>query len=202
MTSTQTATNPDNYFGLHAEHQHRQADQRHRQRHRHRASVPVGSTVTWTYNVTNTGQRRCSERDGHDDKHAGDATTAVPDLPAGFNVGDTNPDGLLDPARPGSLSASGTAVAGQYTNIGTATGTPATTTARPSPISTAGYQPRQLLRLRRDDQIIKLTNGTDNDSPTGPAGAGRHERSPGPTTSPTPATSPSATSPSPTTSRG
>ena len=47
-------------------------------------------------------------------------------LSGGFNVGDTNHDGLLEAGETWVFTASGTAAAGQYSNIGTATGTPVT----------------------------------------------------------------------------
>ena len=49
-------------------------------------------------------------------------------LSGGFNVGDTNHDGLLETGETWVFTASGTATAGQYSNIGTATGTPVTPT--------------------------------------------------------------------------
>ena len=47
-------------------------------------------------------------------------------LSGSFNVGDTNHDNLLEPGETWVFTASGTATAGQYSNIGTATGTPPT----------------------------------------------------------------------------
>jgi hypothetical protein len=43
-----------------------------------------------------------------------------------YNTGDTNHDGLLEAGETWVFTASGTAIAGQYSNIGTATGTPPT----------------------------------------------------------------------------
>jgi uncharacterized repeat protein (TIGR01451 family) len=88
-------------------------------------TVPVGSTVTWTYNVTNpTGVALSGVN--VTDNIAGVNPTPV--LSGGFNVGDTNHDGLLENGETWQFTASGTAIAGQYSNVGTATGTPVTPT--------------------------------------------------------------------------
>ncbi|MCL4205900.1 MAG: DUF4347 domain-containing protein, partial [Pirellulaceae bacterium] len=77
--------------------------------------VPVGSTVTWTYVVTNTGNVPL-------------ANVTVTDNVAGvtpvYVSGDANNDNILDLNETWTYQATGTAVAGQYANLGTATGTP------------------------------------------------------------------------------
>ena len=84
----------------------------------------------------------------------------TPALPA--SSGDTNDNGLLDPSETWVYTASGTAVAGQYGNVGTVTGTgrqrqPATHRHRPTTPTTTSATPPAI-------NIVKLTNGTDNDT--------------------------------------
>ncbi|HET8654380.1 MAG TPA: DUF11 domain-containing protein [Longimicrobiaceae bacterium] len=74
--------------------------------------VDVGSTVTWTYNVTNTGNVPLSNIVVTDDQ----GVTPV------YQSGDVNGNTLLDLTETWTYTASGTAVAGQYENTGTATG--------------------------------------------------------------------------------
>ena len=82
--------------------------------------VPVGSTVTWTYNVTDPGNEPIANV-AVTDNIAG--VNPQPVTSGGFNVGDTNKDGLLEPGETWVFQTTGTATAGQYSNIGTATGT-------------------------------------------------------------------------------
>ena len=83
------------------------------------------STVTWTYNVTNpTGVALSGV--SVTDNIAGVNPTPV--LSGGFNIGDTNHDGLLETGETWVFTATGIALAGQYSNVGTATGTPVTPT--------------------------------------------------------------------------
>jgi LPXTG-motif cell wall-anchored protein len=76
-------------------------------------SVPEGSAVTWTYQVTNTGNVDLAEVKVVDDKGV------KVDCGGGSNV-----ILLLKPTEQKTCTATGVAIAGLYTNIGTATGTP------------------------------------------------------------------------------
>jgi uncharacterized repeat protein (TIGR01451 family) len=116
--------------------------------------VPVGSTVTFTYEVENTGNVDLTDVTVTDDQLdasaidcGGDGDNVIPSLAAGAST---------------SCSATTIATEGQYTNIGTATGTPPTgeppTVTDPS--NHFGATPGLLLQ--------KLTNGEDADVPTGP----------------------------------
>ena len=99
----------------------------------------------------------------------------VPVFSGGNNVGDLNSDGLLEAGETWGFSASGIAVVGQYSNVGTATGTPSNTSG--TPISGASTQtatnPDNYFGYTTNISIVKLTNGSNNDSPPGlyvPAG--------------------------------
>ncbi|TPK05869.1 hypothetical protein FJ872_25525 [Mesorhizobium sp. B2-5-9] len=84
-------------------------------------SVLAGDTITWQYTVSNTGNVALSNIVVTDD-HNDVVVTAV--LSGGFNVGDTNHDGKLDTTEHWSFigTSTGTAVVGDYTNVGTVTG--------------------------------------------------------------------------------
>jgi hypothetical protein len=83
--------------------------------------LQVGSPVTWTYIVTATGSQEPIKNVVVTDSVAG--VNPAPVLSGGFNVGDADKDGLLDPGETWQYTASGTAVLGQYSNVGTVTGT-------------------------------------------------------------------------------
>ena len=89
-----------------------------------------GSTATVTYTASNTGNVPLSGVVVRDDNGTpgspADDFDATPVDAAGtaFNVGDTNDNGLLDPTENWIYTATRTVTPGQYTNIGTATGTP------------------------------------------------------------------------------
>ena len=87
--------------------------------------LAAGSTVVWTYRVFNTGTvavlvDSLSDDAGTPTNGADDFTPAAV-LEAGFNIGDTDRDNLLDVGETWLYRATGTALAGQYTNIGTVT---------------------------------------------------------------------------------
>ena len=88
----------------------------------------------------------------------------APVLSGGYNVGDSNTNGLLEAGETWVFTAGGLATAGQYSNLGTVTGAdsfvPGNTVSASNPDNYFGDAPAI--------QIVKLTNGTDNDSPTGP----------------------------------
>ncbi len=84
--------------------------------------IPVGGAVTWTYVVTNTGSVPLSNVTVSDDK----------------GVFVTCPKDTLAAGEVMTCTANGTAVAGQYANVGSVTGTPPTgpnvTAADPEPL--------------------------------------------------------------------
>ncbi len=89
--------------------------------------IPVGSTVTWTYLVTNTGNVAL-------------VNVVVTDDQIG-SIG--CPSSELDVGASMTCTATGTAVAGSYSNIGTATGTPplGSDVSAHSPSAYVGYVP-------------------------------------------------------------
>ena len=89
--------------------------------------VAAGSTVTFTYVVTNTGNVPLANVAVTDDKLGTIASLAS---------GDTNGNGLLDLTETWTYTQTATAVAGQQTNVGTVTGQDANIPARPSPTTT------------------------------------------------------------------
>jgi len=74
-------------------------------------NIPVGSTIKWRYTITNTGNVPLT------------VITVTDNMPGVTPVkvsGDTNNDNKLDPSETWIYEASGTAIAGAYSNIGTA----------------------------------------------------------------------------------
>ncbi len=77
--------------------------------------LPIGSPVTWTYNVTNPGNVQLANVNVVDDQLG---VTPV------FVSGDTDGDNRLDTDETWVYTASGVATPGQYENTGTVTGNP------------------------------------------------------------------------------
>jgi hypothetical protein len=94
------------------------------------AFVPVGSTVTFTYVVTNPGDVPLSGVTVRDNN--GTPVNPTDDFNATFVGSDTNGNGFLDFPETWTFLASRIATPGQYSNIATATGTP---TPGGSPVS-------------------------------------------------------------------
>jgi hypothetical protein len=115
------------------------------------ADVPTGpkllkgSAVSWTYVVTNIGDTPLTGVAVTDDQ----------------GVGVSCPKTVLQPAESMTCTAGGTAVSGQYCNVGTASGTANGGSVQASdPACYFGFWP--------DIRIEKLTNGEDADLPPGP----------------------------------
>jgi large repetitive protein len=117
-------------------------------------TLTVGASVTWTYVVTNTGDVPLSNVNVVDDQ---------PDVTPTYMSGDDG-DSVLQPGESWTFQAMGTAVAGQYTNLGTVT---------------ASYESSIVIDTDRSHyfgetpanpaiDIEKSTNGQDADAEPGP----------------------------------
>jgi hypothetical protein len=111
-------------------------------------SIQAGQAVTWTYLVTNTGDVSLTQVAVTDDKQ----------------VAVNCPKAQLQSAESMTCSGAGTAVAGQYANLGTAVGQPpcGPPVTASDPSHYLGWQ----LTARID--IEKRVNGEDADTPPGP----------------------------------
>ncbi|MER8376300.1 hypothetical protein [Mesorhizobium sp. M1406] len=81
-------------------------------------TILAGEAISWKYTVTNGGNVALSGINVTDDQ--GVVVTA--DLSGGFNVGDTDHDNKLDTDEAWSFTGTGVAGIGNYSNIGTASG--------------------------------------------------------------------------------
>lgn len=84
--------------------------------------VSVGSTVTWSYFVENTGNVALEnivirDDNGTADPDTGDDITPTAVLDGLYNVGDLNDDGVFDPGEIWQYSATGVAAEGEYENV-------------------------------------------------------------------------------------
>ena len=115
--------------------------------------VPPGSTVTFTYVVTNTGNVPLANVVVSDDKLG--AVTSF--------TGDTNGNGLLDLTETWTYTKTATAVVGQQTNVGTVTSQDANI-----PTATTDTDPGNYYAASPSIHIVKFVNGQDADSAPGP----------------------------------
>ncbi len=118
-------------------------------------SIPVGTTVTWTYRVTNPSLVNLSG-----------VNVTDPDLPNGVSiirqpdeVG--NDDNLLEPFEIWIYEATSTAALGEFANTGSVTSQD--TDNRTIDDSDSSHY------VGSDIALEKLTNGQDADEPTGPS---------------------------------
>lgn len=122
--------------------------------------VAAGSTVTWTYVVTNPGNVALGSVQVNDDQ----GVTVT------FTGGDTNGNGLLDITETWTFQATGTATAGQYANLATATGNPVEDDGSDIPglENVTDTDPSHYFGVQAAVNLEKATNGQDADVPTGP----------------------------------
>ncbi|MEW6493051.1 MAG: hypothetical protein AB1589_11175 [Cyanobacteriota bacterium] len=114
-------------------------------------TILEGSDITWTYTVSNAGNVGLSNVSVLD--NSGTPDDATDDFYAEYASGD-NGNGILDVGESWTYTASGTAIAGNYSNIGTATGSYNNTTVNATdPSSYFGAAPAI--------DIDKVTNGAD-----------------------------------------
>src|SRR5205823_2983411 len=76
-------------------------------------TIKAGDAISWKYTVTNPGNEPLSNVSVTDNQ---------PGVTPVFQSGDTNNNSKLDPGESWIYTASGTAVAGNYNNIGSANG--------------------------------------------------------------------------------
>ena len=108
--------------------------------------ILVGDAVTWSYEVSNTSNVTLTNIAVVDDR--------------GVTVG--CPGTTLAAAASMTCTAGGTALAGQYSNLGTVTASP------PSGPAVNDSDPSHYFGVDASIDIEKATNGEDADSPTGP----------------------------------
>ena len=105
----------------------------------------VGTPLAFTYAVTNTGQVALTVFDLTDDGGVAGSIAFRPTgvlTAGGRNIGDADADGILDVGESWQYRATGTAVAGQYTNTAVVTTTFGTTVVKDTDIANVfGYQP-------------------------------------------------------------
>jgi len=130
--------------------------------------LPVGSTATFTYVVTNGGNVALGTVTLVDNN--GTAGTTADDFNPTFQSGDTNSNGRLDTTETWTYQATRTVTAGQYTNIATVTGTPVDTNGDVIAGITAptDTDPSNHFGATAGINVVKSTNGDDANTATGP----------------------------------
>jgi hypothetical protein len=130
--------------------------------------LAVGSTATFTYVVTNTGNVALGSVVVRDDN--GTPGNTADDFDATFQSGDTNINGRLDTTEAWTYQATRTVTLGQYTNIGTATGNPVDETGADITglVDVFDTDPSNHLGVTAGINIVKSTNGVDANTTTGP----------------------------------
>jgi uncharacterized repeat protein (TIGR01451 family) len=134
--------------------------------------VSVGSTVTWTYRVSNLGNQAISDVSVVDDN--GTPGDLLDDFLPGYVSGDLDSDGVLDPGETWVFEATGVAVEGLYTNLATATGdADGTAVSDEDPASYTGEDPTTTTTtttLAPGDPVADLELDKQVDPATGPIG--------------------------------
>ncbi len=131
-------------------------------------SLVVGSTATFTYVVTNTGGTALGTVGVRDDN--GTTGNTADDFTATLQSGDANNNGRMETTETWTFQATRPVVAGQYSNIGTVTGTPvdSTGTAIVGLTAVTDTDPANYFGVTAGINIVKSTNGQDANTATGP----------------------------------
>ncbi len=131
-------------------------------------SLVVGATATFTYVVTNTGGATLGTVGISDDN--GTTGNTADDFTATLQSGDANNNGRMETTETWTFQATRTVVAGQYSNIGTVTGTPvdSTGTAIVGLTAVTDTDPANYFGITAGINIVKSTNGQDANTATGP----------------------------------
>jgi hypothetical protein len=131
-------------------------------------TLGVGTTATFTYVVTNTGNVALAAVTVRDDN--GTAGNAADDFNATFVSGDTNSNNRLDVTETWNYSATRTVIVGQYSNLATATGNPVDTNGTALTILQAptDTDPANYIGVASSINLVKQVNGQDANAVTGP----------------------------------
>ncbi|MEO7006881.1 MAG: hypothetical protein ABI065_07595, partial [Terrimesophilobacter sp.] len=130
----------------------------------------AGTTVTWSYLVTNTGTSMLDltgvlDDDGTGNPNGGFAvdtdTMCAPSAP-NASQGDVNNNGMLDPGETWCFTATGTVGLGQYKNTVTVT---ATVPGQPTPVVTA-TDVANLFGTAAGIRVLKYINGIAAETPS------------------------------------
>lgn len=125
------------------------------------AIVAVDSPVTWTYELTNTGDTALDAVAISDSFTAGDGST-------GTLTPTSSATGILAPGETRTFTASGVAIAGQYQNSATATATAVDAAGSPLAVQPeAVTDDSWYLAGESGVTVVKTTNGHDIDSAPG-----------------------------------
>ena len=124
--------------------------------------ILVDETVTWTYTVTNPGNVALSNVVIVDDN--GTPGDTSDDFNPAFVGGDADCDGELDTGETWTYETSGTAVAGEYTNIATANGD-YVASAQLTIAADEASEDDCYTGVEAGIAIVKTTNGTDDVCP-------------------------------------
>ncbi|MBM4090494.1 MAG: hypothetical protein FJ276_13890 [Planctomycetes bacterium] len=163
-----TDTDPSNHFGVAAQVNIVKSTNGQDANTAPGPALPVGSTATFTYVVTNPGNVALGTVTVRDD--AGTPGSTGDDFSPTFVSGDTNSNGQLDVGETWTYQATRTVTAGQYANIGSVTGTPLDTAGNPITglANATDMDPSNHFGATAGINIVKSTNGQDANSPTGP----------------------------------
>jgi len=134
--------------------------------------IAVGSTVTWTYRVTNSGNWTLTDVVLTDQTEISPLLTPAPLLEAGYNVGDLNRDGRLDANETWLYRATATAQLGMQASTATVSAKPLATTSQllGSPIlnqTVTDSDMSHYLGSQPGIEVQKQTNGRDGDDAPG-----------------------------------
>ena len=124
-------------------------------------AVTAGSTVTWTYRVSNTGQSPATGVGLVDDN--GTPNNPADDFVPTYLSGDLNGNGLLDVGETWLYTASGVAISGLYCNTATVSATGVASDTDPA-CYTGSVVP-----LPPVVKVVKLVNGQDANTAPGVA---------------------------------
>ena len=161
-------TDPSNYFGVNATINLVKSTNSQNADTAPGPILAVGSTATFTYVVTNPGNVSLGTITIIDD--AGTPANAADNFNPTFVSGDTNSNNRLDVGETWTYTGTRVVTAGQYTNIGTASGTPldATGTAIAGLAQATDTDPSNHLGASAGINVVKSVNGNDANTVTGP----------------------------------